>query len=67
MATSCATGVLGCILEQLLGKRGDAGTQTMESSSLEEFGGGDVAHGDVVSGHGGVGWGWGSWKSFQPS
>lgn len=30
MATSCAIGVLGCILEQLLGKRGDAGTQTTQ-------------------------------------
>lgn len=41
--------------------------EVMESPSLGEFGGGDVAHGDVVSGHGAVGWGWGSWKSFQPS
>ena len=43
MATSCATGVLGCILEQLLGKRGDAGTQTTQG-------------GDGVTIPGGVWW-----------
>lgn len=38
-----------------------------ESPSLEVVSGGDVALGDMVSGHGGVGWAWGSLTSYPTS
>lgn len=41
--------------------------EVREFPSLEVFGVGDVALGDVVIGHGGVGWDWvwRSWRAFS--
>lgn len=58
----CTDSSLSVSVKDLLPEQAQLWLGSCETNANDS---GAVAHGDMVSGHGGVSWGWGSWRIFS--